>query len=334
MFHFSRILNCLILCFLLSVELVSGKEVSKEDLAKERKSLYLKTSALTGVPWTIIAGCDQYERNIASFKNAYPAAGKDEVLISLNFSKKEWTGPLNPDKNDDNPKTIALFGGVGKDGNGDGKARLSDPEDRLFTFSERLTSEGPGPQNYRVAIWNIYRRGKAVEMIDGYARLFKAFNTTNLTEHAFPLLIRSGYDYNSTWGARRGWGGLRIHEGTDLFAHYGTPVRATSYGIVEMIGWNKYGGWRLGIRDIQGNYHYYAHLNGYAPHLRKGSITQPGQEIGYVGSSGYGPKGTQGKFPPHLHYGIYRDNGRSEFSFDPYPYLRAWEAQDRKKGRK
>ena len=28
---------------------------------------------------------------------------------------------------------------------------------------------------------------------------------------------------------------------------------------------------------------------------------------GGVGSSGYGPPGTSGKFPPHLHYGMYKD---------------------------
>nr|WP_307724706.1 hypothetical protein [Sporolactobacillus inulinus] len=34
-------------------------------------------------------------------------------------------------------------------------------------------------------------------------------------------------------------------------------MRATSYGIIELVGWNKYGGWRIGIRDLHGNYHYF-----------------------------------------------------------------------------
>ncbi|NEU03096.1 peptidase M23, partial [Escherichia coli] len=53
--------------------------------------------------------------------------------------------------------------------------------------------------------------------------------------------------------------------------------------------------------------------------------------IGSVGSSGYGPPGTAGKFPPHLHYGMYKDNGRTEWSFDPYPHLRAWERYEYQK---
>lgn len=41
--------------------------------------------------------------------------------------------------------------------------------------------------------------------------------------------------------------------------------------------------------------------------------------------------GTSGKFPPHLHYGMYKDNGYTEWSFDPYPYLKQWERQERMK---
>jgi len=26
-----------------------------------------------------------------------------------------------------------------------------------------------------------------------------------------------------------------------------------------------------------------------------------------------------------LHYGMYKDNGSREWSFDPYPFLRKWE---------
>ncbi|MDR4379075.1 peptidoglycan DD-metalloendopeptidase family protein [Bacillus amyloliquefaciens] len=65
--------------------------------------------------------------------------------------------------------------------------------------------------------------------------------------------------------------------------------------------------------------------------IHKGQIVKPGEVIGSVGSSGYGPPGTAGKFPPHLHYGMYKDNGRSEWSFDPYPHLRAWERKEIRK---
>jgi murein DD-endopeptidase MepM/ murein hydrolase activator NlpD len=96
-----------------------------------------------------------------------------------------------------------------------------------------------------------------------------------------------------------------------------------------MKGWNRFGGWRIGIRDINNNYHYFAHLSGFAKDLKVGQLVEPGTLIGGVGSSGYGPPGTSGKFPPHLHYGLYKDNGFTEWSYDPYPHLRLWERQER-----
>jgi len=49
-----------------------------------------------------------------------------------------------------------------------------------------------------------------------------------------------------------------------------------------------------------------------------------------VGSTGYGKEGTSGKFPPHLHYGIYKFNGRTEWAFNPYPALLQWEKEAKK----
>lgn len=103
---------------------------------------------------------------------------------------------------------------------------------------------------------------------------------------------------------------------------------------MEIKGWNPYGGWRIGIRDVNNIYHYYAHLSGYQKGIKENDIVKPGQTIGWVGSSGYGKPGTSGKFPPHLHFGLYRDNGLTEWSFDPYPSLRKWEREDRMKKKK
>ncbi len=65
-----------------------------------------------------------------------------------------------------------------------------------------------------------------------------------------------------------------------------------------MKGWNRFGGWRIGIRDINNTYHYFAHLNGFTKGLKVGEIVEPGQVIGSVGATGYGPPGTSGKFRP------------------------------------
>ena len=99
-------------------------------------------------------------------------------------------------------------------------------------------------------------------------------------------------------GTKRSWGGYRIHEGTDIFAPHGLPVRSTCYGVVEIKGWNPFGGWRIGIRDLNNHYHYYAHLSGFDKNAHIGEVVTPGQVVGWVGSSGYGKPGTQGNSSP------------------------------------
>ena len=46
-------------------------------------------------------------------------------------------------------------------------------------------------------------------------------------------------------------------------------------------------------------------MSRFAEGIEMGERVKKGEVIGYVGDSGYGPEGTTGKFPPHLHFGIY-----------------------------
>ncbi|OEH93966.1 peptidase M23 [Bacillus solimangrovi] len=316
-----KIAICLIVFVIYSVPLTVSATTDYEG----RQHLYSKMETITQIPWYYFAAVDQYERNIRNARKDLPDT---ETLIGIYFSPQQWVGPLNPDIIDNDPLSIEIFNGIGLDGNGDGKADRTNDEDVIYTMAMYLSSYGTDKENLKIALWDYYKRDKTVNFIMNYARIYEKYGV-NLDKHAFPLPLHANYSYRSTWGDRRGWGGLRIHEGTDLFAGYGVPVKATGYGFVEMKGWNEYGGWRIGIRDINNVYHYLAHLRGFEKGIDVGSIVEPGTIIGYVGSSGYGPPGTQGKFPPHLHYGMYKDNGITEWSFDPYPYLRAWERKER-----
>ncbi|XJZ29150.1 M23 family metallopeptidase [Bacillota bacterium Lsc_1132] len=301
------------------------------DPYQKRMELYKKVETITQIPWYYLAAIDQYERNIRQVRRDLP---KPDGVVGIYFTREEWCGIANPNHSDQNPATIQFFNGIGVDGNGDGKADLQSDEDVLYAMANYLLSFGADHDNLKIGLWNYYKRDKTVRIIMGKAKIYRHFGRLNLDEHAFPVPIRSNHSYRTTWGDARGWGGRRIHEGTDIFAGYGVPVRATNYGIVEMKGWNRYGGWRVGIRDINNTYHYFAHLSGFAKDLKLGQIVEPGTVIGSVGSSGYGPPGTSGKFPPHLHYGMYKDNGYIEWSFDPYPHLRMWERQERIQARK
>ncbi len=79
--------------------------------------------------------------------------------------------------------------------------------------------------------------------------------------------------------------------------------------MVEALGWNQYGGWRIGIRSADSKrYYYYAHLrkdHPYAAGLSEGDIVNAGDVIGYLGMTGYSRKENVNNIDtPHLHFGI------------------------------
>ena len=310
-----------------SNETLANEEPSKDDIPQQRMAYYLHFGDIL-VPWHYLAAIDQYERNIQSVRSDIP---KREGVIAIRFSEEDWAGPLNPSKDDTSPFHIRYFGGMGMDGNGDGLANPEDDEDILFAMASYLGQYDLDEEGFKMALWEYYKNEKAVNQIMTIASLYKHFDSIELDAHVFPIPVQHNYSYRGTWGANRGWGGRRSHEGTDLFAGYGTPVVSTSYGIVEVMGWNDFGGWRIGIRDNHNSYHYYAHLAYYNKELKVGDVVEPGTMIGSVGSSGYGKEGTSGKFPPHLHYGIYKFDGRTEWAFDPYPSLQQWERVSKSK---
>lgn len=122
--------------------------------------------------------------------------------------------------------------------------------------------------------------------------------------------IASGYYYNhfDDFGANRSFGYKRPHLGHDLMGSVGTPVIAVESGFVEALGWNTYGGWRIGIRSFDGKrYYYYAHLRKGHPYndLYEGKIVNAGEVIGYLGMTGYSTKeDTNNINVPHLHFGL------------------------------
>lgn len=116
------------------------------------------------------------------------------------------------------------------------------------------------------------------------------------------------------------WLQVGVHEGNDIFAEPGVPVRAVLSGTVERLGWTFYSGWRVGIRGIDGRYWFYAHLRRFAPGIVIGSSVDAGTEIGEVGNTGYGnDPGHRDEFTYHLHIGIQEANGTW---VDPYPLMR------------
>jgi len=149
--------------------------------------------------------------------------------------------------------------------------------------------------------------------------------------------IAKGFWYScyDDFGNSRGYGFKRRHLGHDLFGSVGAPIIAVESGTITELGWNQYGGWRVGIRsdevipsEVEGSqvptdstqhtdaahnyparYYYYAHLRKdrpFAADLKKGDRVTAGQVIGYLGNTGYSRKENVNmkSNKPHLHFGI------------------------------
>jgi len=115
-------------------------------------------------------------------------------------------------------------------------------------------------------------------------------------------------DYDD-FGSSRSYGFKRVHLGHDMMGQVGTPIIAVESGYVAELGWNQYGGWRIGINSFDGKrYYYYAHLRKdrpYAEGLEKGDIVQAGDVIGYMGRTGYSVEENVNNIDEyHLHFGL------------------------------
>jgi len=124
-----------------------------------------------------------------------------------------------------------------------------------------------------------------------------------------PIAAGYGYRHCSDFGVRRSFGFERKHLGNDLMGSLGTPIIAVEGGVVEAMGWNRYGGWRIGIRSFDSKrYYYYAHLKKdtpFADGLHIGDIVQAGDIIGFMGRTGYSDKENVNNIEAvHLHFGM------------------------------
>jgi murein DD-endopeptidase MepM/ murein hydrolase activator NlpD len=146
---------------------------------------------------------------------------------------------------------------------------------------------------------------------------------------AFPVLGPTWF--MNDWGFPRGAHGERRHEGNDLMAEAGQPLRAAVDGTVTRIRYTNEdtAGVVITITDTDGYRYNYFHVNNDTPGttdnaapaglrihpaLQVGTVVQAGQVIAYVGDTG------NAVGVPHLHFEI-RD--RAGNPMNPYPSLLA-----------
>ncbi len=124
-----------------------------------------------------------------------------------------------------------------------------------------------------------------------------------------PIAAGYHYSHSADFGNSRSYGFARKHLGNDIMGSLGTPIVAVEGGVVEAMGWNQYGGWRIGIRSFDSKrYYYYAHLQKdtpFAPGLEQGDFVQAGDLLGFMGRTGYSTiENVNNMTAVHLHFGL------------------------------
>lgn len=110
------------------------------------------------------------------------------------------------------------------------------------------------------------------------------------------------------------WRGY-VHQGTDIGADTGTPIRAAAGGQVTRSGWIWSGyGISVTIAHDGGWSTHYAHMSRTA--VGYGVWVAAGQVIGYVGSTGQ-------VTGPHLHFEVASSRAVLGAQIDPVPFMRA-----------
>ena len=92
---------------------------------------------------------------------------------------------------------------------------------------------------------------------------------------------------------------FHLHQGTDIFAASGTPVRAPADGSLKLAQGGA-GGLAAYVYQADGTYYYMAHLSGFVKGLRSGQQVKLGEVVGFVGDTGNARGGS-----PHLHFEIH-----------------------------
>jgi murein DD-endopeptidase MepM/ murein hydrolase activator NlpD len=150
--------------------------------------------------------------------------------------------------------------------------------------------------------------------------------STRLSSGGYVFPVYGTASFGDSFGGPRpnvpgGW-----HHGEDIFAAEGTPLLAVADGTLHTIGFTKIGGYRLWLRDTEGNEFYYAHLSAYSPLAVEGRTVEAGDVVGFVGDTGDAEGGS-----PHLHFEIH-PAAMAGLGYDgvvaPYSILLAWRRAD------
>jgi len=129
----------------------------------------------------------------------------------------------------------------------------------------------------------------------------------------FPI---AGYAwYRDDWLEPRVGPPFHLHQGNDVFADCGLPVRSPLDGVLRLTS-DPLGGTTVYVTQADATYVYMAHLSAYVAGQVSGQTVRTGQVVGFVGNSGDAQGGAC-----HVHFEIHPLGGAA---VDPKPSLDRW----------
>jgi len=194
------------------------------------------------------------------------------------------------------------------------RQREAEVLEQSASLVERAVDVREGVRDARHRTSDLYAQMAIAEVIvqDRMAALVDPFD--GMTEIALDGVLRvcpvdEPRAYSDNWHAPRWSGGFHLHQGIDIFAPTGTPIRAPFDGLAVTAD-NTLGGIAVKVYGEVG-YVYNAHLSAY------GTLGQveAGEIIGYVGNTGNAINSV-----PHDHFEFHPGNGDA---VNPFAFLNA-----------
>ena len=140
--------------------------------------------------------------------------------------------------------------------------------------------------------------------------------TTTAPAGSMMFPVAGAHTFGDGFGAARSG---HTHMGQDIMAACGTPLVAVSRAKVKFVSFQKLAGNYVVIRNKKLHQDYmYAHLATRAS-VTKGTVVQPGQQVGIVGQTGDATA-------CHLHFELWLGKWyRGGHAVDPMPYLQTYQ---------
>jgi len=282
----------------------SGSPTAICDTPDNLLPIFMEAQSKYNVSWAVLAAIAKIESGYGQGKvylerNGISPAG---AVGFMQFMPTTWSGGTNPKASnnpanptwDDDPASIANYGGYGTDGDGDGKADPYNPIDAVFSATNYLKANG-FETDVRKAIWHY---NHAEWYVNDVLALAASFSSTYVPigEGIWPL-PKEYTNIVSPFGNRVHpiYKDVRFHEGIDIEAPVGTLIFAVKDGRVVTSCWK--GGYGKCVELDHGNCTtLYGHLSEILVPVNNN--VKQGDIIGKVGNTGLSTG-------PHLHFGVY-----------------------------